>query len=166
MSGTYGGTLESGIEPPVPVAVAIAQPVPTSPRPARRWWKELTAAGIVYFLLSVIVWWGLWSTRGRTTCGCGDSSTFIWYLEWPAYAIAHGLNPLYSTALFHPSGVNLLSNTSVIAVGLPLAPITWIFGPVAAFNVALTLSPPLSALAMYALVRRWVRGHRPCSSPV
>jgi hypothetical protein len=155
MSGTHGGTLEWGVEPPAPVAVAIA-PAPSLPRPARRWWKELTAAGIVYFLLSIIVWWGLWSTRGRTTCGCGDSSTFIWYLEWPAYAIAHGLNPLYSTALFHPSGVNLLSNTSVIAVGVPLAPVTWIFGPVASFNVALTLSPPLSALAMYALVRRWV----------
>ena len=37
-----------------------------------------------------------------------------------------------------------------------LAPITWLFGPVATLNVALTLSPVLSALAMFVLLRRWV----------
>jgi len=36
-----------------------------------------------------------------------------------------------------------------------LAPLTWLFGPVAALNVLLTLSPAVSALAMFALVRRW-----------
>ncbi len=157
MSGTHGGTLESAAEPSIHATVGDTHPslMPAAQAP-QRWWPDVVAAGIAYLGLSVVVWWGLWSMAGRTTCGCGDSSTFIWYLEWPAYAIAHGLNPLYSTALFHPSGVNLLSNTSVIAVGIPLAPITWIFGPVATFNVALTLSPPLSALAMYVLVRRWV----------
>ncbi len=111
-----------------------------------------------YLVASVIVWWNVWSSHptSTTTCGCGDSSTFVWYLAWPAYALAHGLNPLYSTALFHPGGVNLLSNTSVLAIGVVLAPVTWIFGVVATFNVALTLSPVLSALAMFALLRRWV----------
>ena len=33
---------------------------------------------------------------------------------------------------------------------------TWLFGPIATLNVALTLSPFLSALAMYVLLRRWV----------
>ncbi|HWE70602.1 MAG TPA: hypothetical protein VG205_09580, partial [Acidimicrobiales bacterium] len=37
-----------------------------------------------------------------------------------------------------------------------LAPVTWLFGPVASLNVALTLSPVLSALAMFVLLRRWV----------
>lgn len=118
--------------------------------------KELLAVFAGYLALSVFVWWGLWSSGGRTTCPCGDSSTFVWYLEWPAYAIAHGLSPFYSPALFHPQGIDLLSNTSVTAVGVPLAPITWIFGPVTTFNVAVTLSAPLSALALYWLVRRWV----------
>ena len=56
----------------------------------------------------------------------------------------------------YPHGVNLLANTSSVAIGVALAPITWIFGPIATFNVALFLSPVLSALAMFILVRRWV----------
>ncbi len=56
----------------------------------------------------------------------------------------------------YPHGVNLLSNTSVFALGVLLAPITWIFGPIATLNVAMTMSPILSALAMFMLLRRWV----------
>jgi hypothetical protein len=106
-----------------------------------------------------MVWWNVWSSHPTSTtlCGCGDSSLLTWFIAWPAYAMAHGLDPFYSTAMFHPSGVNLLSNTGVLAIGVPLAPITWVFGPVASFNVALTLIPVLSALAMFVLVRRWVR---------
>ena len=62
----------------------------------------------------------------------------------------------YSTAMHYPGGVNLLANTSVVAIGLLLAPVTWLFGPIATLNVALTLAPALSALSMYVLLRRWV----------
>lgn len=115
------------------------------------------AAG-AYLLISVALWWNVWSTHptSATVCGCGDPSLFTWFLEWPAYALSHGLDPLYSSAMFHPTGVNLLSNTSEIAIGVGLAPITWLFGPVATLNVALTLSPALSGLAMFVLLRRWV----------
>jgi hypothetical protein len=115
-------------------------------------------AGAAYLVLSIGVWWNVWSSHptSTTTCGCGDTSLFTWFLDWPAYALSHGLNPLYSTSLFHPGGINLLSNTSEVAIGVILAPVTWIFGPVATLNVALTLSPVLSALAMFVLLRRWV----------
>lgn len=115
----------------------------------------VSAAG--YLLLSLFLWWHVWSAHptSTTTCGCGDSSLFTWFLTWPAYALSHGFNPLYSTALFHPIGVNLLSNTAEVGIAVVLAPITWLFGPIATLNVALTLSPVLSALAMFVLVRRW-----------
>ena len=115
-------------------------------------------ASAAYLVVSLVVWWNVWSSHPTTTttCGCGDSSEFTWYLGWPAHAISHGLNPLYSADLFHPVGINLLSNTSVLALGVPLAPVTWAFGPVATLNVALTLAPVLSALAMFWLLRRWV----------
>ena len=120
--------------------------------------RNLLVSGGLYLALSVGVWWHVWSSHPTsvTTCGCGDSSLFTWFLEWPAYAISHGLNPLYSTAMFHPGGVNLLSNTSEVGIGVVLAPVTWLFGPVATLNVALTLAPVLSALAMFVLLRRWV----------
>ena len=52
--------------------------------------------------------------------------------------------------------MNLPANTSVLAIGVVLAPVTWLFGPVASMNVALTLAPVLSALAMFVLLQRWV----------
>lgn len=81
---------------------------------------------------------------------------FTWFLAWPPYALSHGLNPFFSTALNHPTGVNLLANTSELAIGVLLAPVTWLFGVIAALNLALILSPVLSALAMFFLLRRWV----------
>ncbi|HWD50979.1 MAG TPA: hypothetical protein VG412_01155, partial [Acidimicrobiales bacterium] len=131
---------------------------PEAPRPAAHRVRGLVLATAAYLFLSVVVWWQVWSTHPTsvTTCGCGDSSLFTWFLEWPAYALAHGLNPLYSTAMFHPHGVNLLSNTSELAFGIVLAPMTWVFGPIATLNVANTVSPVLTALAMYLLLRRWV----------
>ncbi|HEV3366750.1 MAG TPA: hypothetical protein VG054_04750 [Acidimicrobiales bacterium] len=120
--------------------------------------RSFLIAGAGYLVVSLIVWWHVWTGDPTTvtTCGCGDTSLFTWFLEWPAYALSHGLNPLYSTAMFHPTGVNLLSNTAEVGIGVVLVPVTWLFGPVATLNVALTLSPVLSALAMYVLLRRWV----------
>lgn len=151
-------TSPDGARGPVPDEARVPEPVATSADgPARAWRSLLVAAGL-YLLGAVILWWNVWSTHPTTTttCGCGDSSLFTWFLEWPAYAISHGLNPLYSTALFHPTGVNLLSNTAEVGIGVVLAPITWLFGPIATLNVALTLAPFLSALAMFVLLRRWV----------
>jgi hypothetical protein len=131
----------------------------TVPGPDRK--RHLRAGLIsfgIYLVCSLVVWLNVWSTHPTTvtTCGCGDTSLFTWFLAWPAYAISHGLNPLYSTALFHPTGVNLLSNTAEVGIGIVLAPVTWLFGPVATLNVALTLAPVLSGVAMFVLLSRWV----------
>ena len=111
-------------------------------------------AGSGYLVLSLIMWIHVWTGHPSsvTACGCGDTSATIWYMAWPAYAMAHGQNPLYSTAIGYPTGVNLV----FAAYGIMMAPVTWLFGPVSAVNVILTASPVLSAVAMFALVRRWV----------
>lgn len=121
--------------------------------------RDLALAAAGYLVLAVFVWWNVWSDHptATTTCGCGDSALFLWFFAWPAHAIAHGLDPFTSTAMSHPSGVNLLDNTSELALGIVLAPVTWVFGPVASMNVALTLAPACSALTMFLLLRRWVR---------
>ena len=123
-------------------------------RPRRALWAAFAA----YLALSVLLWWHVWSSHPSavTLCGCEDPSLSVWYLAWPAYALAHAHDPFFSTALFHPSGVNLLSNTGMLALGVPLAPVTWLFGPVATLNVASTLGPALSAVSMCWLLRRWV----------
>ena len=89
-------------------------------------------------------------------CGCGDPALFLWFFQWPATALAHGENPFYSTALFHPTGINLLAQTSVTGLSLPLVPVTWIWGPVASLNVASTLTPAITAFTAFVVMRRWV----------
>ncbi len=117
------------------------------------------AAFGAYLVLAVVVWWNVWSSHpsGVAPCSCADPALVTWFMAWPAHALLHGLSPFYSSDIFHPTGINLLSNASSLALGIPLAPVTWLFGPVATLNVAATLTPALSALAMFWLLRRWVR---------
>ena len=146
----HGGSTEDA------VADGGAPKVSRPPRAARLL-PGAVAAGI-YLAISVAFWWGAWSTHPSTstTCGCGDASRYLWFLEWPAYALTHGHNVLYSQWMFHPTGLNLLDDTSVLAFGIVLAPVTWLFGPIASLNTASTLIPVLSALSMFWLLRRWV----------
>ena len=91
------------------------------------------------------------------TCDCTDAGRMVWYLEWSAFALSHGHQLLFSDWLFHPVGLNLLTDTSVPAIGLVMSPVTLLAGPVAAINVASTLIPALTAFSMFWLLQRWVR---------
>jgi hypothetical protein len=95
-------------------------------------------------------------TRG-TTCACSDVSLFAWFFEWPLAAIRSGHNPFFSAAMFHPQGINLLSNTSVGIWSFLLLPVTAIFGPFASLNVAVIAAPVLSGAAAMWVAQRWVR---------
>ncbi|MGO8861369.1 MAG: hypothetical protein ACLQRH_11480 [Acidimicrobiales bacterium] len=112
-----------------------------------------------YFALGFALWAHAWTGGGatHTLCGCGDPALFLWFFQAPATSVAHLQNPFYSTAMFHPVGINLLDQTSVLGITMPLIPVTWLFGPVASFNVASTLVPALTALTMFVALRRWVR---------
>ena len=149
----------STVSDPVDVAGHVPPEVAGDPRDAAGGGRGLWAAAAGYLVLGVGLWWGVWSAHPTavTTCGCGDAARFLWFFRWPAFALAHGHNVLYSSWLFHPGGINLLDDTSVVALGVVLAPVTWLWGPVASMNVALTLAPVLSALSLYLVVRRWVR---------
>jgi len=104
---------------------------------------------------AVILWWHVWSGHpaNTLTCACGDPAQEVWFIAWPAWAIAHLHNPFFSSIVNVPYGANLLSNTSGTLVGVVLAPVTWLFGPVAATNVALTLAPAQSAWGCFVAIR-------------
>ena len=119
----------------------------------------LVIAAALYLLPSILVTWGAW-TQGAgavALCGCGDPALFIWFFGWPAHALAHFQNPFFSHAVMLPRGVNLLNATSVEAFSLPLAPVTWIWGPLASLNVALTAMPLLAAITATACISRFLR---------
>ncbi len=104
---------------------------------------------------AVVLWWHVWTGHPSSTltCGCGDPAQQVWFTAWPAWAIEHLHNLFFSGAVNVPDGANLLSNTSGTLVGVVLAPVTWLCGPVTATNVALTLAPALSAWGCFAAIR-------------
>ena len=94
-------------------------------------------------------------TSGRATpprCSPADVAIRrqeVWFMAWPAWAIAHLHSVFFSGAVNVPHGANLLSNTSGPLVGVLLAPVTWTFGPVAATNVALDARPGAECVGLF-----------------
>jgi hypothetical protein len=97
------------------------------------------------------------SNSALPPCACNDLALQAWFQAWPAHAIAHGLNPFFSTVVDYPHGVNLMSNTGAPLLGIVFAPVTWLFGPAAALNLVMRLGFALSAISMFFVVRRWAR---------
>jgi dolichyl-phosphate beta-glucosyltransferase len=112
----------------------------------------------LFALPAIVLWWHVWTGHPSSTltCACGDPAQAVWFMAWPAWALAHATSIFFSSAVNVPHGANLLSNTSSPLVGLVLAPVSWLWGPVTATNVALTLSPALSAWACWVALRRFV----------
>lgn len=92
-----------------------------------------------------------------------DTSLFIWWFANAADSLAGlaGLGSgdtglLYTRLMNAPTGVNGAWNTSVLGLAIPMAPLTWAFGPVVSFNLAIIASPVCAALACAALLVRLV----------
>ena len=134
---------------------APEQPAP-APAPRRRPVDALVVAG--YLALAVLLTSDQWCRPERLFHQAGDQILFEWMLARAARAVTGGENPLHSAALNAPDGVNLMANTSVLGLGVPLTPVTVAFGSQAAFLVAVTISLAGTATAWYALLaRRLVR---------
>jgi hypothetical protein len=112
----------------------------------------------VFALPGVLFWWHLWAhPSSAITCACSDAEQQVWFVAWPAYALSHGLNPFFSHLIWAPDGVNLLDNASMPLVGLVLAPVTWLWGPLVATKVAVTLAPALSAWGCWIACRHFTQ---------
>ncbi|MFI7605313.1 hypothetical protein ACIBTV_09320 [Micromonospora sp. NPDC049366] len=124
------------------------------PRRSRPVWTTdaLVVAG--YLGLAVLLTSGQWLRPDRLFHQAGDQVLFEWMLARAARAVFALENPLYSTALNAPDGVNLMANTSVLGLGVPLAPVTLLFGPQVTFLVVVVCCLAGTATAWYALLRR------------
>src|SRR5580704_17310920 len=131
------------------------------PRPSTR---RLQAVGrhatwiALFALPGIVLWWHVWTGHPSSTltCACGDPAQEVWFMAWPAWALAHSGNLFFSGLVTTPFGANLLSNTSGTLVGVVLSPVTWLWGPIVSTNVALTLAPGLSAWGCWIALRRFV----------
>ncbi|SCL57280.1 hypothetical protein [Micromonospora chersina] len=140
--------------------VRLTGPDRPAPAPRRRWRPRPVDALVVagYLGLAVLLTAGQWGRPDRLFHQAGDQMLFEWMLARAARAVTGGENPLHSTALNVPDGVNLMANTSVLGLGVPLTPVTALFGSQVAFLVAVVLCLAGTATAWYALLaRRLVR---------
>jgi hypothetical protein len=123
----------------------------------------LAAAYYLVGALAITLW--LWrDPAGRMVAGNpNDSDQLAWFFRYDATAIAHGHLPaLITTAMNAPQGVSVMWNTFMMLPGTLLAPVTWLAGPQAALNVFMMAGFAGSALALFAILRRFRRGRRRC----
>ena len=149
----------------VGVAVPAEDPVldpasaPADDLPSRRrakLWPTLVVVA-VYLAGAVIGYSHAWShpTSQLVGLGASDPARMIWFLAWFPFAIGHLQDPFLTTWANAPYGVNVLSDTSQPLLGVVAAPVTVLFGPLASFNLLMTLAFATSATAGYALARRF-----------
>src|SRR5215472_2259256 len=119
--------------------------------------KRLPAAGLVYLLLSLL-YYGTVGDYGHMYLGYKlDPITFIWFLNWWPWAIAHGLNPFISYYVWYPHGFNMTWATSIPAAALLMWPLTWLGGAVVSYNVLSLAAPALAAWTGFLLARYLTR---------
>jgi len=84
-----------------------------------------------------------------------DPYAFFWFIAWWPYAIAHRLNPLFTSLLWAPRGTSLAWATPIPLPSILIAPFEHFAGPVAAYNV-LCLAAPIAAAFSAYLLCRWI----------
>jgi hypothetical protein len=83
-----------------------------------------------------------------------DQAFFEWMLAHGARVLTDGVYPFFSDRMNYPDGVNMMANTSVLAVSLPMTPVTLLFGPHVAFNAFLTIALAATGVSWYLVLSR------------
>ncbi|WP_433305558.1 hypothetical protein ACQP2F_18400 [Actinoplanes sp. CA-030573] len=122
------------------------------------------AALVSYLALAAVVTRNLWADPGgRELFNRDDHGFFLVMIAHGERVLFHGESPLFTTRLNAPAGVNLMANTSMPALTIPLAPITHAFGPAVTFAVLLTAGLAGTAAAWWWLLSRQLVGSRPAA---
>lgn len=110
------------------------------------------AAFALYFLAALALFDRPGLLAGTAIIGSGtDPYLYIWAFHFIPHALTHGQNPFIIPANWAPAGLNITQATTTPGLALLFWPLTALIGPVASFNVATLLAPPLGAIAAYAL---------------
>jgi hypothetical protein len=80
-----------------------------------------------------------------------DPSIFIWFLAWWPWAVAHHQSFFHINLIWQPVGVYTPWVTSIPLLALLVFPVTFLAGPVLAYNLLIILAPVLAAWFAYQL---------------
>ncbi|MEU4396933.1 hypothetical protein [Micromonospora orduensis] len=118
----------------------------------------------VVLLFVVLAGWlthGLWPDPGGRTLALNpeDQALYEWFLAVDARALLGDFG-LLTDRLNAPDGVNLMANTTVIALGVVCAPVTLLLGAPVTFALLAGANLAGTALAWYLLFHRTLRARR------
>lgn len=82
----------------------------------------------------------------------GDPNVFVFFLKWWPWALLHGQNPFMFQDISYPVTYNAAWMTSIPGPALLAAPVTLVWGPVAAWNILMLFAPVAAAGSMFALL--------------
>jgi hypothetical protein len=129
-------------------------------RSAERSWPRWAdyAAVALYLGLACWVTSGLWRHIDALALinGGSDVHFFEWALTHATRIFSHGENPFFSPQLNAPDGVNMMANTGMLGLTVPLVPVTLLFGPAVALTLMLTAGLTATAWAWYHVLSRHV----------
>ncbi len=121
-----------------------------------RKWIPAALGPVIYTALAFALMAHAWTDPRNILIGNGgDPDSYLWDLQWPAFAISHGINPFFTSYLIAPSGTNLVW-TGSLGPGIVLAPVVALVGPLVLYNLLATLSIAASAWFAQLAIRRFV----------
>jgi hypothetical protein len=121
-------------------------------RPVDRLVTLVYLAGALYVMGHLLV-----DPNGRVQLNNrNDSAFFRFVLAHSARVLTHGEHPFFTRQMNAPDGVNLMANTSILGLALPLSPVTLLFGAPVAYLVLSVLALAATATSWYALLARHV----------
>jgi hypothetical protein len=139
-----------------PVGTVSAEPPAGRPPLWRRARFYDVLVVVLFVLFALAVTGHYWADPADRVGGNGaDQTLFEWMLSHAAWSLAHLQNPLFSDRLGAPEGVNIMGNTSVLALALPLTPVTLIWGPGVAYAVIITFGFAATGVAWYFVLSRY-----------
>jgi len=139
------------------------QTVPDVDERRRRFGRADALVIASYVVAAFILYAGLWMnlTRGGYMYNSGqDQNMWEWFFAVAAHSVFHWENPLGTMLQNHPDGVNLMANTAMFGLSIPLSPITQLFGPTVTWAIALTGGLSGTAIAWYWVFSRHLVGSR------
>ena len=90
-----------------------------------------------------------------SACNCGDTdpTQWMWSWNWLPHALLNGENPLITNQIWYPLHFDLAANTLAPLSAIPGAPLSALFGPIAAYNLLSITAPVINGWAAYRLCR-------------
>lgn len=122
----------------------------------RRWNRADVLVGLCYLLAAFIIYAGLWVnlSSGYLYNSAQDQNMWEWFFATTAHSVWNLQNPLESVMQNYPDGVNLMANTAMLGLSIPLSPITLVFGPTVTWAIALTGGLAGTSFAWYWVFSR------------